>query len=316
MKKVLKTTGIIALGILILFVLILLIIYIRHRILMKKEEALLNMPLGEMIEVDGHNMCVYTEGKGSHTLVFLSGSGIPAPILDFKNLYTQLDEDYRIVVIEKFGYGFSDVVDEERSFDTILGQDREALTKAGIEGPYILCPHSMSGLEAIMWAQNHPEEVEAIVGLDMVVPEFYDDFDFSGTIRYEKKAATARKMGLIRFYYNDSALPPDLSDEDKRIYKALAAKKAVNVDVINETLAIPDACEEINSKPNPDIPMLMFHSNGNGNLGQAPVTYAADLSNCRVIELDCGHNVHYTEYEQISLEMKKFFEDILENNKL
>ena len=138
MKKALKTTGIIALGILILFVLILLIIYIRHRILMKKEEALLNMPLGEMIEVDGHNMCVYTEGKGSHTLVFLSGSGIPAPILDFKNLYTQLDEDYRIVVIEKFGYGFSDVVDEERSFDTILGQDREALTKAGIEGPYIL----------------------------------------------------------------------------------------------------------------------------------------------------------------------------------
>ena len=311
MKKALKITGISALGILVLFVLILLIIFIRHRILLKKEEALVNSPLGEMIEVDGHKMCVYTEGEGPHTLVFLAGSGIAAPILDFKSLYTQLDEDYRIVVIEKFGYGFSDVVEEERSFDTILAQDREALAKAGLEGPYILCPHSMSGLEAIMWAQNHPEEVEAIVGLDMVVPEFYDDFDFTGTIRYEKKAATARKMGLIRFYYNDSALPTDLSDEDKRIYKALAAKKAVNVDVINETLAIPEACEEINSKPKPDLPMLMFHSNGTGNLGQAPVNYAADLSNCSVIELDCGHNVHYTEYEQISLEMKKFFEDKL-----
>ena len=311
MKKALKITGISALGILVLFVLILLIIFIRHRILLKKEEALVNSPLGEMIEVDGHKMCVYTAGEGPHTLVFLAGSGIAAPILDFKSLYTQLDEDYRIVVIEKFGYGFSDVVEEERSFDTILAQDREALAKAGLEGPYILCPHSMSGLEAIMWAQNHPEEVEAIVGLDMVVPEFYDDFDFTGTIRYEKKAATARKMGLIRFYYNDSALPTDLSDEDKRIYKALAAKKAVNVDVINETLAIPEACEEINSKPKPDLPMLMFHSNGTGNLGQAPVNYAADLSNCSVIELDCGHNVHYTEYEQISLEMKKFFEDKL-----
>ena len=311
MKKALKITGISALGILVLFVLILLIIFIRHRILLKKEEALVNSPLGEMIEVDGHKMCVYTEGEGPHTLVFLAGSGIAAPILDFRSLYTQLDEDYRVVVIEKFGYGFSDVVEEERSFDTILAQDREALAKAGLEGPYILCPHSMSGLEAIMWAQNHPEEVEAIVGLDMVVPEFYDGFDFPGTIRYEKKAATARKMGLIRFYYNDSALPRDLSDEDRRIYKALAAKKAVNVDVINETLAIPEACEEINSKPKPDLPMLMFHSNGTGNLGQAPVNYAADLSNCSVIELDCGHNVHYTEYEQISLEMKKFFEDKL-----
>lgn len=27
-------------------------------------------PLGEMIEVDGHNMCIYSEGKGEHTLVF------------------------------------------------------------------------------------------------------------------------------------------------------------------------------------------------------------------------------------------------------
>ena len=310
MKKALKMIGIIVLGILILVAMVLLIIFVRHRVLLKKEEALINTPLGEMVEVDGHNMCVYTEGEGSHTLVFLAGSGTASPILDFKSLYSQLDDDYRIVVIEKFGYGFSDVVDEERSFDRILAQDREALAKVGIEGPYILCPHSMSGLEAILWAQSYPEEVEAIVGLDMVVPGFYDGFDFPGTIRYEKNAAIARQLGLIRFYYNDSAIPPDLSDEDKRIYKALAAKKAVNCDVINETLAIPDACGKINSMPKPDIPMLMFHSNGIGNLGQAPVAYAAGLSNCRVIEMDCGHNVHYGEYVMISREMRAFIESI------
>ena len=300
--------GIIVLGILILIALILLIIFVRHRVLLKKEEDLVSTPLGEMVEVDGHNMCVYTEGEGTHTLVFLAGSGTVAPILDFKDLYSQLYEDYRIVVIEKFGYGFSDVVEEKLSVDRILAQDREALAKLGIEGPYILCPHSMSGLEAILWAQVHPEEVEAIVGLDMVVPGFYDGFDFPGTIRYEKNAAIAREMGLIRFFYNDSAIPPDLSDEDKRIYKALAANIAVNCDVIRETLTIPAACERINSMPQPDLPMLMFHSNGIGNLGEAPVTYASQLPNCRVIELDCGHNVHYTEYERISREMKEFIE--------
>ncbi len=37
-------------------------------------------------------------------LLFLSGSGTAAPVLDFKSLYSLLSSDYRIVVIEKFGY--------------------------------------------------------------------------------------------------------------------------------------------------------------------------------------------------------------------
>ena len=37
------------------------------------------------------------------------------PILDFKSLYSQLSDNYKIVVIEKFGYGFSDIVDEKRT---------------------------------------------------------------------------------------------------------------------------------------------------------------------------------------------------------
>ena len=43
-----------------------------------------------------------------------------------------------------------------------------ALDKAGIQDPYVLCPHSLSGLEALYWAQKYPDEVEAIVGLDIM----------------------------------------------------------------------------------------------------------------------------------------------------
>ena len=38
-----------------------------------------------------------------------------------------------------------------------------------------------------MWAQDYPDEVEAIVGLDMVLPRTYDGFDFEGVFRYEKR---------------------------------------------------------------------------------------------------------------------------------
>ncbi len=66
--------------------------------------------------------------------------------------------DYRTVVVEKAGYGYSDVSDISRDIDTILEETREALTQAGEEGPYILYPHSMSGIEALYWAQKYPDE--------------------------------------------------------------------------------------------------------------------------------------------------------------
>ena len=310
MKKKLKIPGKVLLAIIAVLAVSLLTIYVYNRIRMRQEESLLENPPGQMVEIDGHKMCVYEEGEGEHTLLFLSGSGTAAPILDFKSLYSLLRDDYHIVVIEKFGYGFSDVVDEERSFDTILRQDREALEKAGIEGPFVLCPHSMSGLEAIMWAQDYPDEVEAIIGLDMVLTSTYDEFDFESVLRYEKLAAFARKLGIVRFFYSDSSLPSALSKEEKEIYRAIACRKAVNIDVINEGAAIPDAVREIDGKPKPDIPMLMFLSDGKEIKGTdwagRHYDYASDLTKAKVIELDCGHYVHNFMQDRIAEEIREF----------
>lgn len=310
MKKVLKTTGKILLILLIVIAALIVVIFIYNRIMIASEESLVEKPIGQYVEVDGHRMNIFTEGEGKHTLLFLSGSGTAVPVLDFKSLYSLLDHDYKIVVIEKFGYGFSDVVDSERSFDTILRQDREALTKAGIEGPFILCPHSMSGLEAIMWAQDHPEEVEAIVGLDMVIPRFYDNWEWERTINLERLAAFARELGLVRFYYSDSSLPEKLTEYEKNIYKAIGARIAVNPCIINEGLAVPDAVKKIDSKPKPDIPMLMFVSDGRetgvDNWLDLQNDYISDLTNAEVIELDCGHYVHNFMQDKIAEKITEF----------
>lgn len=298
------------LALVIVLVSTLLVIYVYNRIKIKQEEPLLANPLGQMVEVDGHMMCVYEEGEGEHTLLFLSGSGTAAPILDFKSLYSLLKDNYHIVVIEKFGYGFSDVVDDERSFDTILRQDREALEKAGIEGPFVLCPHSMSGLESIMWAQDYPDEVEAIIGLDMVLPRTYDEFDFDGVFRFEKLAVLARELGIVRFYYSDSSLPAALSKEEKELYRAIACRKAVNVDVINEGLSITEAVREIDGKPKPDVPMLMFLSDGKEVKGtnwiENHYDYVSDLTDAKVVELGCGHYVHNFMQDRIAEDIKEF----------
>jgi pimeloyl-ACP methyl ester carboxylesterase len=314
MKRAFKIIGKVLLAIIILLIFFVLIVFIYNRIMLRKEKPLLEEPLGKMIEVDGYNMCIYSEGEGEHTLVFLSGSGTASPILDFRSLYSLLSDDYRIVVIEKFGYGFSDIVNTERSFDTLLRQDREALSKAGIDAPFVLCPHSMSGLEAILWAQEYPDEVEAIVGLDMSLPRAYDNFDLSKTERFEKIAAIGREIGIVRLYYSDSLLPQGLSEDEKRLYRAIGCKIAVNDAVINEGFAIPGAVEKIDGVPKPDIPMLMYVSDGKETGIEKWVDiqkeYASELSNATAIELDCGHYVHNYKQEQISKEMKEFINKI------
>jgi hypothetical protein len=41
----------------------------------------------------------------------------------------------------------------------------------------------------------------------------------------------------------------------------------VNLDVINEGLSIPEAVSEIDSNPKPDVPMIMFISDGKEVMG-------------------------------------------------
>lgn len=129
---------------------------------------------GIQVDVNDHSMNVYVEGTGDKTLVFMSGGGTSSPVLDFKSLYSLLSDTYRIAVVEKAGYGFSEVTENtSRDIDRVLSETREALRLAGVNGPYTLCPHSMSGIEAIYWAQQYPEEVTAIIGLDMSVPQSF-----------------------------------------------------------------------------------------------------------------------------------------------
>lgn len=312
MKKALKIVGKILLGILILLLAFLLVMFIYHRIMLSKEKSLLE-PLGQMVEVDGNNMSIYTEGEGEHTegehtIVIMSGSGMPSPILQYRPLYRKLSDTYKIAVIEKFGYGFSDVVDGERDFDTILRQDREALQKAGVEAPYILCPHSMSGIEAILWAQKYPDEVEAIVGLDMSTPKAYTEEE----LKNDGKSRTdiydfLRESGLMRLMMSDRGLPENLTQNEKDILKALTIRKYSNKNFDNECTHIADALDEINSAAKPDLPTLLFLSSTEGQVWEdAMHDYADGLTDVKVIQLDCGHMVAEEKPDEISGAMREF----------
>jgi len=314
MKKGIKITLII-LGVVIL---LFLAIFINHQIRLKKEAKLLT-PIGQLVEVDDHKMNIYIEGEGEQTIVFLSGGGTCSPVLDFKSLYSLLSDDYKVVVVEKFGYGFSDVVDKERDVASVLADTRAALAAAGVEGPYILCPHSMSGIEALYWAQQYPEEVSAIVGLDMAVPGAYEDYKMN--VPMLKLSQLAARMGIIRLLpgvaESEAMKYGTLTEEEKEIYKAVFFSRTATTTMMNEVSSIKESAKVVDDAGVPQVPMLLFVSNGSGTGWEEEAwrnyqkDYIQEVSDGRFVELNCSHYVHDHEYALIAEEMADFISSSL-----
>lgn len=316
MKKILRKFLKIILIIFSVIILFVIVSFVRHKVCSSKEMDLLT-PLGELVEVNGHNMSVYTWGDGDKTFVFMSGSGTCSPILDFKSLYSLLSNEYKIAVVEKFGYGFSDVVDENRDIDTILSETRMALDKAGIEPPYVLCPHSMSGLEALYWAQKYPEEVEAIVGLDMAVPDYYDEMNIN--IPIMRLGQYCARLGITRWIpslaESDAIKLGTFSEKEKEIYRAIFYQKTATVTMIDEAKAVKKNAGVVKENGIPQVPMLLFISDGSGGTGfiketwrSIPKAYISNCNNASYIELDCPHYIHDYEYKRISEEIRSFIQ--------
>lgn len=317
MKKRIKSMLRVFLWVAAIIVILICICFGYHRYRLRKEEKL-REPLGQLIDINENNISIYVEGSGSKTLVFLSGGGTCSPILDFKSLYSLLSDEYRIIVVEKFGYGYSDIVDEDRNIQTILSETRLALNKAGIEGLYVLCPHSMSGIEALYWAQKYPDEIEAIIGLDMAVPEYYENMKIN--LALMKLGQYAADLGITRLIptlaESDAIKHGTLTNDEKNRYRAIFYNRTATVTMINEAKSVKDNARIVAQNGVPQVPMLLFISDGTGGTGFDKETwrriqekYISEVESGKYIELDCPHYVHDYEYGRISEEIKSFLSD-------
>lgn len=291
-----------------------------------KNRKLIEKPLGRYIQMDGHRMSVLVTGRGDRTIVFLPGLSRTCPILDFKPLFTQLQDRFRIVVPEKFGYGQSDIVKEDRDFETIVEQYRKALVILEIRPPYILCAHSLSGHDVEIWAQKYPEEVEAFIGIDANIancPEV--DFDYKHLWWQDRFLERLYSItGYVRtadLYGLDQAL----TKEEVRILRELEVRNNGNWDVYSEERNYLAAHALINSRPMPTQPTLQFvntpewymngviESHEKGEWDEYEVTwvkahqaFAAASANGRVILSTSGHVMHHYDYVQMAQQIKEY----------
>jgi len=318
MKKTFKRIGIGVAALFALLIVFLLGLSIFHRISLGAEEGQL-IPPGHMVEINGEMMHVYLAGENDEAplLVFLPGQTISPPVYGFKPLYSLLADDYRIAVVEPFGFGYSDITDVPRDIDVVITEMRDALYYLGETGPFILIPHSMGGLDALRWAQRYPDEIAGIVGINMAHPAMWLDGHVPGqTPTYR---AVTMWMGLQRlpvframFYpypYEEDAL----TQEEHRQLRLLINRNAMNRSFRSRTGFSFQSSQLIADVGLPNIPMRLLVS----RTSMIPyfVPYQEELArqmDAQIEFFDSPHSLHQYEPERIAGLIRAFISELQE----
>ena len=303
-----------SLGFLSFILLFLLATFIFHRISLEKEQASLT-PMGQQVLVNGHQINIYVEGDGPETIVVLSGAGIASPILDFKNVSESLSKRYKVVIVERAGYGYSDDSNHSRDVMEVLSETRQALSQANITGPFIILSHSMASLESLAWQEKFPDEVKALIGLDWALPSSYENLKQNQTLL--TVAYWSSNIGLLRYFPESFYIKNQtLTENERKQYRFLAYKQLMSQAMLHESQTVKENAKKVPSIINLKIPTLLLVSNSQGtSFSQSEwhhfaEKFASEQSNVKVIYMDAPHDLyHYQSHEIVSQ-----IEDFLKSN--
>ena len=287
--------------------------FVFHQFSLRNESKLLT-PIGKQVTVNGHRMNVSVKGEGSETIVFLSSAGIASPILDFKNLSDSLSKKYKVVVVERAGYGFSEDSDRSRDVMEVLSETRQALAQAHVSGPYVIISHSMASLESLAWQEKYPNEVKALIGLDWALPASYEDLKDNQALL--TVAYWSSKIGLLRYFPESFYIKnPILTETERQQYKLLAYKQLMSQAMLHESRLAKENAKKVPSSINPKIPALLLVSNGEGTTfsqsewQRYAERFASDQSNVQVDYMDAPHDLYHYQSDAIVSRIKKFLEN-------
>ena len=270
---------------------------------------------GDLVNVQGHNIHVYRQGdEDKPKIVLMSGSGTVAPVYDFKVLYEKLSKDFRVIVIEKFGYGYSDICDFPSDVDTLVSIQKQALEKLGENGPYILMPHSMSGIEALRWMQLYPDNVKALIGNDMATPLTYNMWTKE---KVEKKIKLMNFVTKYKLYWLLCSINNRrLTKGEIKQHKMLRKRNAFNICHINESNEILNNVAIVENEGYKNCSALIFKSNGKQTALQWNECQKefATILNAKLINYDCGHYIHHYKSDEMCEEIIKFINSLERKN--
>ena len=258
---------------------------------------------GQTVRVDGKDMNVVVSGTAATTIVLLPGLGTASPGLDFAPLVAELDDRFRVVVVEPFGYGLSDQTDVPRTSAAIVDEVHAALQSLGIDR-YVLAGHSIAGIYGLEYVDRFRAEVTAFVGIDTSVP----DQPGSDNLTSVEGMDALKQLGLLRLL---TSLSPGMYDDlpaydeaAKRQLAILGNRNAMTPTLMDEIAHAPENFAAARRLGFPtDLPLLLFAVQNDPEVDgwvRLHEEQVAAVDNGTFVPLDGDHYLHHTRAAEIA----------------
>lgn len=116
-----------------------------------------------------------------------------------------LDAGYRVLAMDRAGYGWSEASATPRTMENLLDELREAIVESGVPRPLIMVGHSFGGLMLRHYAERFQDDVAALILLDPLEPCEYHPVSEANAARIRRGSMLARRgallarFGVVRF---------------------------------------------------------------------------------------------------------------------
>lgn len=319
-RKILKILGILLLVLAVLVA----ILSVRHHILTKRDKAAYANAYGDFYRSpsgDQMNYTILDNGASQKTAVILPGYGCPTVRYEFDAFIKALEDQYRFIIVEPLGYGLSDETDTERTVDNYCDELHNLLDYLDCIH-YTLIVHSIGGLYALNYANQYPDEVDAVIGIDASVPHQIDadtwiaDPEHIYTL-YKIMRPLLYGSGINRLvselsFEQTAAQIPTLSGADKEAARALYCASGISDTQLNEMELLGLNMHKCYDMKFPEqVPVLYVLSADNcGTLPQWEQWHKDLVTNpkSKVTVIEGSHYLHFTSLQKLTEEIKNWIQ--------
>lgn len=204
-----------------------------------------------------------------------------SPIVQYKTLVDALKNDYKVVVVEYFGYGFSMSIKEPRTNENIASEVKKMLELREAYGPYVLIAHETSNMYAMKFQEMYPELVQEIISIDGLYPaEIKDDYrakQIRNRVSNVNITSVFELTGFERIasyispktFYIDKMkeLTDNYSESDIAVYRNRIGSQYLSRTMVREINKLEDNINEMQDYKYPEyLPVLQLLSSDTAKL--------------------------------------------------
>jgi pimeloyl-ACP methyl ester carboxylesterase len=278
----------------------------------------LAQPYGHLVTLPGGGKVnTSVSGAGVETFVIMPGYGAVSPVLEFAPLVDDLDDHATVVVVEPFGYGYSDrQTKAPRTLENITTELHQTLAALHVHQPYTLVAHSIGGLYALDYVNRFPGEVRAVVSIDgsPAIDKVASEASASRWMRLWTISGVTRLVSAGNPALLVQAPADSYSPQVRREMRTLALRDDATPALVEEGHRMGQNVNAAKGLSFPaKLPVLTFLAQNNiDNVPEWLPAHQAQLkglAHSKLVVIDDSHYLHYHHSPEIADAVRAFLAD-------